>query len=118
MQHKNKVADILARKASHSCSGVDRGYGACIVKMIKSDMLQDACGHSWCPEHQYRGELLNCAAQNNYPAITFRGKMRYAIGVDGYNDNKMFWEQSVLMGNDDMVNAAIEAIKSFTEEQS
>ena len=104
---RNKVADILARKASYSCSGTDRGYGACMVKMLKSDMLQDACGHSWCPTHQHRGELLNWAAQRNYPAITFRGKIRYAIGIDGYEDNKTFWASAILMGNDDMINAAI-----------
>ena len=104
---RNKVADILARKVSYSCSGTDRGYGACIVKMLKSDMLQDACGHCWCPEHQHRGELLNWAAQHGYPAITFRGKMRYAIGVAGCVENKMFWKSAILMGNEDMINAAI-----------
>lgn len=113
MQQKNKVADILARQAYYSCSGEDCGYGACIVKMLKSDMLKDSCGHSWCPKHQHRGELLNWAAQNNYPAITFKGEMRYAIGVPGYADNKMFWDTAILMGSDDMINAATKAVETF-----
>ena len=93
-------------------SAVDAGYGACIVKMFKSDMLASTCGY-WCPTHQHRGKLLNWAAENNYPAITFRGKMRYAIGVAGYAENKMFWETAVLMGNEDMMNAAIAHVEEL-----
>jgi hypothetical protein len=78
-------------------------------------------------------DLLKWAKEHNYPALRFTGApvelhpvkglpdvtqpMRYAIGVDGYKDNKMFWEAAIRMGNDDMISGVSEHIKSLSPEQ-
>jgi hypothetical protein len=81
-----------------------------------------------------REELLKWAAEHKYPALRFTGlesvklhpvqgrpevvqPMKYAIGIDGCKDNKMFWEVAIRTGKDDMVNGVLEHIKSLSKEQ-
>lgn len=100
----------VANLSRAECSYISEKRTLCNKKMHKHEMLKDACGQYWCPEHRYRGELLNWAAQHGYPAIQFRGKMCYAIGLHGCSENKMFWQESVLLGNEDMVRAALDHV--------
>ncbi len=67
-----------------------------------------------------KAQLLQWASEHKYPAIRFTGSpvklypvqglpdvtqpMKYAIGIDGCKENKMFWETAIRMGNDDMIS--------------
>lgn len=80
-----------------------------------------------------RADLLPWAAQYNYPALEFTGgkpvklhpvpglpdaiqPMKYAIGLNGCKDNKVFWETAVNLGNEDMIDGLLLHIKSLSKE--
>lgn len=78
-----------------------------LQKFLRSQIFRDKTGSCWCPEHRNRGELLNWAAEYEYPAIMFVGQMRYAIGVEGSKHNGGLWKAAVVAGSDDMIVAVM-----------
>jgi hypothetical protein len=75
-------------------------------------------------------QILQWAAQHNYPAIQFVGVspvklypvqglppatrlLKYAIGIDGCKDNKMFWETAICLASSDMINGLSNYIESL-----
>src|SRR5258705_13289433 len=115
MMQKKRVANILMNMEKATCKALRKNTVPCVVTLPKSEMFLDSLGYYWCPEHKAHGELLFWAARHNHPAIAFRGKMWYALGVEGSHDNKMIWERSILMGNEDMIAAASAFIHSLME---
>lgn len=87
-----------------------------LKKFPKEQIFQDKAGSSWCPEHRNRGALMNWAIEHDFPAITFTGAMRYAIGVDKYKGNISLWMAAVLTGSDDMIQAAIQSVMDDDDE--
>jgi hypothetical protein len=82
-----------------------------------------------------RNELLKWAKAHSYPAIQFVGiqpvkfypvqglptvtqPMKYAIGVEGCRDNKMFWSAAIGMGNVDMINSLVAYIEACEGEKA
>ncbi len=86
-----------------------------LQKMSRSQTFLDKTGSCWCPEHRNRGELMNWAVEHNFPAITFTGQMRYAIGVDRHKHNDGLWKAAVLTGSDDMIHAVIQSVMGQDE---
>lgn len=92
------------------------------------DAFKDVSGQYWCLSHKDRGMLLNWAHEHSYPAITFVGKtikhypvqglpdyiapIKYHIGFEGNKGNKDLWEINTMIGDDDLISAAIACIES------
>lgn len=86
-----------------------------LQKMSRSQTFLDKTGSCWCSEHRNRGELMNWAAEHGFPAITFTGQMRYAIGVEKGKDNEDLWKWAVWLGSDDMIQSAIQSVMGHDE---
>lgn len=72
-------------------------------------MYRDRIGNYWCPLCQRRGELIDWAAANGWPAARAQGKMVYALAGSSAD-----WYTSIVMGSEDMVTALHETLIQHT----